>query len=333
MVFSVAVAPVLAEGSINDVNLPARARIIHKGVVTPACLVETQFSGMNSQMGRVFRDAIPSVCPSKAYPGIFNPGTPYFFETYNYPNTSGSLQCVTVNFDPNPAGDLATDCDTNAHASAYLNTYDPANQSANFVGDVGSSITDSFSFNVPAANALVLVVTNTSAEEICDFNFEVVNLECTGDADLELAKSVAPNSALPGENALFTVTVTNNGPISATNTVVTDTLPAGVTYVSNDCGASFADPVVTWNVGTVMPSTSALCNITVTVDESGALVNNATVTSDTSDPVSANNSATATLQGRSPEPVPTLSETGMFLMLLGLGAAAMWRLRRRGARA
>jgi IPTL-CTERM motif len=143
---------------------------------TPQCSVSETFSGTNTQLGRVFRDAIPSSCPGKAYPGIFNPATTYNYETYTYPNTSGSTQCVQINFDPNVG---STPCGTNAHASAYLNSYDPNNQSNGFLGDVGSSITASFSVEIPAANSLVLAITNTETQAICDFSFNVQNVACT----------------------------------------------------------------------------------------------------------------------------------------------------------
>ncbi len=38
------------------------------------------------------------------------------------------------------------------------------------------------------------------------------------------------------------------------------------------------------------------------------------------------------LLGRQIEPVPTLSEAGMLLMVIGLGAVATWKLRQRKAR-
>ena len=69
---------------------------------------------------------------------------------------------------------------------------------------------------------------------------------------------------------MFALTVTNNGPANATGVTVTDTLPAGLTYVSNDCGATFANPTLTWNVGALAVSGSATCNLTATVTQSGA---------------------------------------------------------------
>ena len=69
----------------------------------------------------------------------------------------------------------------------------------------------------------------------------------------------------PGANATFTLTVTNNGPGAATGVTVTDSIPAGLTYVSNTCGASYAAPTVTWNIGALANAASISCNIVVTV--------------------------------------------------------------------
>jgi hypothetical protein len=143
----------------------------------PVGVITGAFTGTNTQDGRIFRDAIPSTCPNKVYPGQFGVGTTFNYETHIYPNTSAAAACVTVNFDPDTAA--PTPCSTNAHASAYIGSYNPANQAANFVGDVGSSLAQPFSFEVPANSDMVLVVTNTSAAAVCNYNFEVVALPCT----------------------------------------------------------------------------------------------------------------------------------------------------------
>jgi LPXTG-motif cell wall-anchored protein len=146
------------------------------GFTCPDGPVASSLSGATTQMGRIFRDGIASTCPGKAYPGIFNATTVYNYETFTYSNTDAAPSCVTVNFDPDTVG--ASPCATNAHMSAYLGSYDPANQGTNFLGDVGSSVAQPFSFEVPGNSQLVLAVTNTSAAAVCDFGFEVVNLPC-----------------------------------------------------------------------------------------------------------------------------------------------------------
>ena len=184
-VVALSVSGVALAQSTNDAGLPAvaagpnliDARAPSGGSVCPVGAVSTTFSGANTQDGRIFRDAIPSVCPNKVYPGIFSTGTNYNYETFTYPNTSGAAACVTVNFDPDTVG--ASPCATNAHASAYIGSYDPGNQAANFVGDVGASLAQPFSFEVPANTDMVLVVTNTSAAAVCTFGFEVLSLPCS----------------------------------------------------------------------------------------------------------------------------------------------------------
>ena len=51
-------------------------------------------------------------------------------------------------------------------------------------------------------------------------------------ADLSVTKTLLPGSLVRGETVTFTISVTNNGPDSATNTVVNDALPAALTFVS-----------------------------------------------------------------------------------------------------
>ena len=153
------------------------------GAVCPAGPVIGEFTGATTQLGRIFRDGIASVCPVKAYPGIFNDTTVFNYETYTYDNTSAAAACVTVNFDPDTVG--GNPCATNAHMSAYLGSYDPTNQATNFLGDVGSSQAQPFNIEVAANSSLVLVATNTASQAVCTFGFEVVNLPCTQGVPLQ----------------------------------------------------------------------------------------------------------------------------------------------------
>lgn len=160
------------------------------------------------------------------------------------------------------------------------------------------------------------------------------------DADLTITKtSDAAGPVAPGDPVVFTITVTNVGPAAtATNVVAVDTLPAGVTYVSDDCGAG--PPVgqtLTWNIGNLAINTPAVCNVTVTIDANtppGALVNTATVSGDEIDPVTANNSGSTTIEvglGFDPLGIPTLSSVGLALLLVLMAGTALYFLRRRRA--
>ena len=71
-------------------------------------------------------------------------------------------------------------------------------------------------------------------------------------ADLAVTKTVSNATPNVGDMITFTVTVTNNGPNSATDVQVNDLLPAGLVYVANTAsqGNYFANTGVR-TVGTV----------------------------------------------------------------------------------
>ena len=91
----------------------------------------------------------------------------------------------------------------------------------------------------------------------------------------------------------YTVTVNNAGPDSATNVIVTDTLPAGVTFVSTTGCAEDPGGVPTCNLGTISNGGSKMYTVTVTVDGEtlGTITNNVSVGSDAVDPSPGNNTA------------------------------------------
>src|SRR6476661_4333281 len=117
-----------------------------------------------------------------------------------------------------------------------------------------------------------------------------------GDADLALSKTDSPDPVVVGNNLTYTIKVDNptasTGP--ATNTVVTDTLPAGVDFVSATGGTcQRSGDTVTCDLGQVDAGTTATVTIVVKTKRDGTLTNTASVTSP-EDIVLSNNSATAT---------------------------------------
>jgi uncharacterized repeat protein (TIGR01451 family) len=109
-------------------------------------------------------------------------------------------------------------------------------------------------------------------------------------ADLEISKDDSPDPVTVGDNLTYTITVTNHGPDPATNVVVTDTLPSGVMFVNASPGCVHSAGVVTCNLGNIPAGGSVTITIVVTVTAPGTISNTATVTSDTLDPNTANNS-------------------------------------------
>jgi uncharacterized repeat protein (TIGR01451 family) len=117
-------------------------------------------------------------------------------------------------------------------------------------------------------------------------------------ADLSVTKSDNPDPVDVGLNVTYTVVVTDNGPDTATNVTLTDTLPASVNFVSatptqGTCGAP-SGGVITCSLGTLVNGASATVTVVVTTTTAGVIANTASVSADQTDPNLANNSVTET---------------------------------------
>jgi len=112
-------------------------------------------------------------------------------------------------------------------------------------------------------------------------------------ANLSITKS-GPASVNAGQNIVYTITVTNAGPTAATGTVVNDSTPVGIAFLSNSNGCTTPFPC---NLGTLNPSQSVTISSTYNVPNSfsgSSVSNTATVSSAVNDPNLTDNSATAT---------------------------------------
>ncbi|MEA1965036.1 MAG: hypothetical protein U9O41_07930 [Candidatus Aerophobetes bacterium] len=205
-----------------------------------------------------------------------------------------------------------------------LGAYDPATGIWT-IGNLTAGSTTSLDITVKilsgTTDSLVNTATVSSITDDPDTINDTASVTTTVNtsADVLITKSDSPDPVIAGETLTYTLTIANNGgPSSALNISITDTLPAGVTYVSDTSGVT---PTVsgsdyTWNfTGTnsgpagltdedkdsfaddLTPNASFSLTITVKVDANytgTSLSNTATVSSDTYDPNPANNSATET---------------------------------------
>jgi uncharacterized repeat protein (TIGR01451 family) len=124
-------------------------------------------------------------------------------------------------------------------------------------------------------------------------------------ADLAITKADLSDPVLTGKNLTYTLTVSNAGPSAAENAVLDDPLPANTTFQSltAPAGWSCTTPAV-GSPGTVQCQSASLAagataSFTLVVKVSGAaggttLSNTATISSDTDDPNTANNTDTET---------------------------------------
>lgn len=116
--------------------------------------------------------------------------------------------------------------------------------------------------------------------------------------DLVVAMSASPASAAVGGTVSFNITVTNAGLVSASGATLTDTLPAGLTYVSGTStsgSVSEAGGVVTASLGTLTPGAGALVQIVASVTAPGTKINSVAGTITGGDANPGNNTASATV--------------------------------------
>jgi uncharacterized repeat protein (TIGR01451 family) len=120
-------------------------------------------------------------------------------------------------------------------------------------------------------------------------------------ADLAVTKAVSPDPVTAGQNLTYTLTVNNNGPSAAANAALNYAVPANTTFQSLTApvGWSCTTPAVggtgAVHCGAASLASGATASFTLTVTAAGTTITNtATASSDTTDPNSANHSATAT---------------------------------------
>jgi len=89
-------------------------------------------------------------------------------------------------------------------------------------------------------------------------------------ADVAIGKTGSA-SVFAASNLVYTISVTNFGPSSASGVVVTDTLPATATFVSASGGGVNNSGVVSWTLGTLASGQISNITVTVTAPASGSL--------------------------------------------------------------
>jgi cardiolipin synthase A/B len=130
--------------------------------------------------------------------------------------------------------------------------------------------------------------------------FSGVDSNAPQPVDLMLMKA-GPATAAAGQPIAYQLTLQNGGVATASGILLTDTLPAGLTYSDDDSGRplTVADPhLLVWPLDDLPPGASFSFNLTVTVGTNvlGLVTNEATVRADQPESNPANNDATAVTQ-------------------------------------
>ena len=137
-------------------------------------------------------------------------------------------------------------------------------------------------------------------------------------ADVVVAVFDSPDPVRESQTLTYRLAVTNRGPHSASNTVVTDVLPTGVDFVS--CSLSQGSytrdgSTLSCTLGTVAFGGTAAVTIVTTPSLTGSLTNDASISSDAVDTNSANNRASCVTLVLPPNRPPELTLPGTSIIL------------------
>ena len=264
------------------------------------------------------------------FTGAATPNTDLAITKTGTPNpvTEGGNITYIVTINNNGPGDASSVSmvDTLAGLLAYVS----ATPSQGSCGEASGVVTCSFGSIANGASATVTIVATTpdvaeptvvantatvsGAEADPDSSDNTVTIDTTivpeGPvlADLAVTKADAPDPVFSGGPQLtYSIAVTNNGTGDATGVVVTDTLPAGVTFGSATAtvGTCTQDgDVVTCDIGDLANGAGSDITIVVSPDvvvEPTDITNTVTVAATEEDPTPGNNTATTTTTVNPPE--------------------------------
>ena len=100
--------------------------------------------------------------------------------------------------------------------------------------------------------------------------------------DLSIVQTDSRDPAKVGSNLTYTLTVTNTG-TNATGVAITDGLPSGASFVSATSGCTHSEGTVTCNLGNVTRGSTRISQITVNPTVTGTLTNAVSVSSNSSE--------------------------------------------------
>jgi len=209
---------------------------------------------------------------------------------------SGSATTFTITVNAVPTANATTNAPVCEGASFTLNAETFVGGTYTWTGPDGFSSEDQDNTiaNATLANAgtyTLVVVANgcASAPSTVDVAVNV----CTSAADLSVVKTVDNTIPTVGQQVVFTIVVTNNGPTDATGVVVEDLLQSGYTYVSSSTSVGAYNTVTgIWNIGVLGNGDSETMTITATVNTTGSYTNTATVSGNEEDSNLDNNTST-----------------------------------------
>jgi fimbrial isopeptide formation D2 family protein/uncharacterized repeat protein (TIGR01451 family) len=280
--------------------------ISNTGSVTSSTLDPHLANNMSTDVTPVSQSADVDIV--KSHTGNFDAGTnndTYTLAVANLGPSDSQLPLVVTDTVPVPENLLSANggSDWNCTTAGSTVTCDATSPLA--AGASATAITVVVGIGAGVANQTVdntAVITPSTPDPVVSNNSSTDPTTIVAEADLALTKTAA-GSFIAGDSADYLIAIVNNGAGDAAGPLtVTDTLPAGETFISGvgtgwSCSAAGQD--VTCSQVSGLPDTQTAPQLTLAVrlaaSDTGTLLNSATVSSPTLDPDPANNTGSATV--------------------------------------
>jgi uncharacterized repeat protein (TIGR01451 family) len=304
----------------------------------PATPVVAAWSGMTpADVAKLLAGNLYVNIHTSAYPNGFIRGQilPRTVDTVSFPmNGSG----VVPPSGSASTGNCTADLDANATALSITCTHNVASPTAAHVHDAPAGTIGPVVFTFPSAASPMAGNMPTTPRFVADYEagFLSVDVHAGGPpviagqpdgvgADVSITKS-GPPAATAGTNVSYTVTASNTGPQDAASVTITDTLPAGTTFVSatQNSGPSLtcttpAPDSVVCSGGPLGVGATASITIVVATSPSATLpiTNNASIAASPADPDLSDNSASATTNLMAPTDLTIAKTAGAGPVVAG----------------
>ncbi|WP_162946179.1 gliding motility-associated C-terminal domain-containing protein [Chitinophaga barathri] len=258
---------------------------------TPLQAGGTLLKWYNSETGGVPLAATP--VPNTATPGIFT-----FWVSQSNAAGCESLRnalVVTVFAKPTPQITSSTADMNSADARREL-TATPAGGIFSGNGVVTENGRAFFNPATAGAGSHTLTYTYTSGGN-CSVSTTFVIRVTAAQVDVSVRKISDAQAVRPNDVYRYTITATNNSTVAAPDVVVTDVLPATLSYQSHTvttgtAAHSNASNTLTWNIASLAPGASETLVITVTARSTGNISNSVNIVSGLADASPGNNTST-----------------------------------------
>ncbi len=189
-----------------------------------------------------------------------------------------------------------------AGTAPFLGSFRPDSPLAAFIGKIEAEVNgvwqlravDSLGGDIGAIQCWSLFLSSSSCTD--------GGGSCPG-VDLGVGVTDNPDPVYIGGNLVYTISVTNNGPNSATNVAVNHTLPPTTVFVSavsSQGTCTYSDGTVVCNIGDMAFASIVTITVTVTPTAPGTIFATAVVASKEADTNPANNSFTSSTRVSAP---------------------------------